>query len=269
MSRELCLKIKENLEKSFYKIWIDVNEIHGSSLDSMAKAVESSEYILICITERYRQSLYCQAEAQYAFRLNKKIIPLIMQKGYHQVDGWLGIIIGDKIFVDFSKYELEDCVNRLKKQLTLLQASSNQSSANPANFATVSSPSNIRPITPKNDIPINIPAAISAMLPNLAPENSTNVHLLDSSESNSKYVPQLKNTVKNWSDSETAHWFKENELEDLFNNLKPVNGKILFEFYQLQMYTPQYYYTTLTNNKNNDIKQVAKFGGLLRDLFGS
>jgi hypothetical protein len=34
---------------------------------------------------RYRQSLNCQAEAQYSFKLNKKIIPLIMQDSYENV----------------------------------------------------------------------------------------------------------------------------------------------------------------------------------------
>lgn len=80
-SRELCLQIKESLEEKGFKIWIDVEEIHGSSLDSMARAVENAYCVLMCVTEKYRQSVNCQAEAQYAFRLNKKIVPLIMQKG--------------------------------------------------------------------------------------------------------------------------------------------------------------------------------------------
>jgi hypothetical protein len=59
-SRPLCLKIKDELEKSNYKVWIDINEIHGSSLDSMAKAVENAMCVLICVTEKYRQSNNCQ-----------------------------------------------------------------------------------------------------------------------------------------------------------------------------------------------------------------
>ena len=96
-SRELCLKVKEKLEAAGHKVWIDVNDIHGSSLNAMAEAVEKSYVVLICITEKYRQSVNCQAEAQYAFKLNKPIIPLIMQKGYENVSGWLGMIMGDKV----------------------------------------------------------------------------------------------------------------------------------------------------------------------------
>lgn len=118
-SRELCLKIKSELEKLNWKVWIDVNEIHGSSLDSMAQAVENSKCVLICVTEKYRQSINCQAEAQYAFKLNKIIIPVIMQAGYQNTKGWLGIIMGDKIFVDFTKYSFDESMSRLIKQIQL------------------------------------------------------------------------------------------------------------------------------------------------------
>ena len=116
-TRELCLKIKDKLEHNGYKVWIDVTDIHGSSLDSMAKAVEGSSCVLICVNEKYRLSIYCQAEAQYAFRLNKPLIPLIMQKDYEKITGWLGIILGDKIFVNFTKYSFDDCISRLLKEL--------------------------------------------------------------------------------------------------------------------------------------------------------
>lgn len=47
-SRELCLKIKSELEKDGYQIWIDVEDIHGSCLESMALAIERSKCVLIC-----------------------------------------------------------------------------------------------------------------------------------------------------------------------------------------------------------------------------
>ena len=47
-SRDTCLKIKSELESTGYKVWIDVENISGSSLESMAGAVENSFCILIC-----------------------------------------------------------------------------------------------------------------------------------------------------------------------------------------------------------------------------
>ena len=48
----------------------------------MAAAVENSCAVLICMSEKYKQSNNCRAEAEYAFNLNKPIIPLIMQANY-------------------------------------------------------------------------------------------------------------------------------------------------------------------------------------------
>ena len=45
-SRDLCLKIKRELELMEYKVWIDVNTISGSSLEAMSNAVENSFCVL-------------------------------------------------------------------------------------------------------------------------------------------------------------------------------------------------------------------------------
>ena len=128
-SRDLCLKIKNELEKLNLKIWIDVSEMHDSTVESMATAIENAQCVLMCVTEKYRQSVNCQAEAKYAFRLQKQIIPLILQSGYANVEGWLGFIISDKIFIDFTKYKFEDAMNRLLKQIMLNNSSNTSLSA--------------------------------------------------------------------------------------------------------------------------------------------
>ena len=76
-SRDLCLKIKAELEKLGHRVWIDVESIYGSSIESMANAIENSFVTLMCMTEKYKQSAPCRAEAEYAFQLNKPIIPLV------------------------------------------------------------------------------------------------------------------------------------------------------------------------------------------------
>ena len=56
-------------------------------------------------------------EAEYAFQQRKKIIPLIMQGGY-KPDGWLGMILGAKLYYDFSgKYTYESRIDQLLKAL--------------------------------------------------------------------------------------------------------------------------------------------------------
>ena len=49
-SRPLCIKIKDYLISLGYKVWIDVNDIYGSSLQAMAQAVENSSCVLMYVT---------------------------------------------------------------------------------------------------------------------------------------------------------------------------------------------------------------------------
>ena len=112
-SRDLCLFIKSELEKIGYKIWIDVEDIHGSSIESMANAIEQSACVLMCMTEKYKLLSNCRLEAEYNVTLKKTIIPLILQRDY-QLDGWLGLVLEQKIFLNFMKYNFQEAMRRLK-----------------------------------------------------------------------------------------------------------------------------------------------------------
>ena len=63
-------------------------------------SIENSSVFLMCVSEKYYQSPNCRLEAEYAVRLQKPIIPIIMQSDYMPL-GWLGIIIGSKIYYKF------------------------------------------------------------------------------------------------------------------------------------------------------------------------
>ena len=225
-SRELCLKIKEKLESLGYKVWIDVNDIHGSSLDAMAKAVEDSFCVLMCVTEKYRQSVNCQAEAQYAFKLNKKIIPIIMQQGYESVQGWLGIIMGDKIFVNFTKYPFDDCIRRLRKEI---------------------------------DSCISLFGNINAN--SIVTVNNTDTATVQVQNHTSKQI-------ENWTDDQVKNWFVEKELNlNIFESLKPCNGKIIKQLYEIKCIAPEFYFQSLKEVGNNDLRSITVFTYFLNSLF--
>ena len=111
--------LQKYLESSGYKVWIDVEGIYGSSLEAMANAIETSCCVLVCITEKYKESSFCRLEAEYLIQQKKPFIPLLMQKGY-KPDGWLGIIVGSKIFIDFTKLEFGTAMNELNRNLNLV-----------------------------------------------------------------------------------------------------------------------------------------------------
>ncbi|CAF4732822.1 unnamed protein product [Rotaria socialis] len=71
----------------------------------MARAVENSYIVLICINQQYYESEYCRLEAEYAAENRIKFIPCLMEKSF-RAQSWLGIIKGSNYHIDFS--ELED-----------------------------------------------------------------------------------------------------------------------------------------------------------------
>ncbi|ESO86097.1 hypothetical protein LOTGIDRAFT_79355, partial [Lottia gigantea] len=78
-------------------------------LQAMANAIEGATVVVICMSQKYKD------KAEYAFQLRRPIIPLIMERGYRP-DGWLGFILGAKLFYDFSgKYSFESRMDGLIK----------------------------------------------------------------------------------------------------------------------------------------------------------
>ncbi|CAF2653387.1 unnamed protein product [Rotaria sp. Silwood2] len=112
----LCKQIYDELIKSGYRVWIDFDQMHGNVMDAMAQAIERSTTIIICMSEQYRRSNYCRAEAHYAFQRQLKIVPILLQKHY-KPDGWLLFLIGQLLYVDFTKYEFPRAMKLLMKEL--------------------------------------------------------------------------------------------------------------------------------------------------------
>jgi len=113
---QLCLLIHEQLVKDGFRVWIDKDCLRGSTMIGMANAIENSEYVLICMSNNYKQSVYCQSEAHYAFERGCRLIPIIIESNY-KPDGWLGIIVSGKIYVDFANVEFKLAYHILKNEI--------------------------------------------------------------------------------------------------------------------------------------------------------
>jgi len=116
-NQEVLIEVKNRLQESGYRVWMDLEQMGGSTLEAMAKAVENASVVLVCVSQRYKESPNCRSEAEYAYQLRKDIIPLMMQRKY-KADGWLGMIVGTKLWIDFqSKHVIEAGVGKLVKEL--------------------------------------------------------------------------------------------------------------------------------------------------------
>ncbi|CAF3831953.1 unnamed protein product [Rotaria sp. Silwood1] len=114
--RQLCYQIYERLVQDGFNVWIDRDNMYGTTMIDVAEAIENSEFVLICMSDTYKQSVYCQSEAHYAFERRCHLIPIIM-KPYYKPDGWLGIMVSGKIYVDFTKIEFTLAYEKLKKEI--------------------------------------------------------------------------------------------------------------------------------------------------------
>lgn len=54
---------------------------------AVANAIEESAVVLICMTEKYKDSPNCRLEGQYINASHKEFIPLMLQNDY-KPNGW-------------------------------------------------------------------------------------------------------------------------------------------------------------------------------------
>jgi hypothetical protein len=93
-------RIHAALVRRGYSMWIDVEQMKGSTVDAMSLAVEDAEVVLIGVSRAYKESTNCRLEAQYAMQREVDTVPLMLVEGY-QADGWLGMLIGTRLWYGF------------------------------------------------------------------------------------------------------------------------------------------------------------------------
>ena len=59
--QDLIFKIRDALKHSGYKVWIDVDNLGGSTMEAMASAVENSAVILVAVSRKYKESANCRS----------------------------------------------------------------------------------------------------------------------------------------------------------------------------------------------------------------
>ncbi|KAL4613337.1 hypothetical protein GN956_G22622 [Arapaima gigas] len=116
-SQKTMLKVNRALQDAGIKVWMDVEQMAGSTLQAMAEAVEKASVVLIGVSAKYKDSPNCRTEAEYTFELRKEIIPLMMEQNY-KPDGWLGALLGAKLWIDFSKHcNFEESIKQLIRDI--------------------------------------------------------------------------------------------------------------------------------------------------------
>ena len=232
--QETVLKIRERLVAMGHQVWLDVDRMHGSTLEAMAKAVEDACVVLICYSENYKLSNNCRAEAEYVFSLRKPFVPLNMQSTYKPT-GWLGIILGTRLYVDFSLdlTPFDTAYHSLLRQMDQVVAPIDQvdspndttdsaigadssSSISQRRFTTVSSVDTSSNIS-------SVSAVSSVLLEALV---------------KSQRRPAIKEEVKKWDKSKCLQWLKDEQIDNISSKnklLAEIDGKVLFGLAQMKI----------------------------------
>ena len=54
-------QVKDRLKQSGYNVWMDIEQMQGSTLEAMAKGVEDSAVVLMCVSSKYKESPNCRS----------------------------------------------------------------------------------------------------------------------------------------------------------------------------------------------------------------
>ncbi|KAH9261237.1 hypothetical protein BASA81_000941 [Batrachochytrium salamandrivorans] len=105
------------LESQGYPVWRDEQNMKADIMTAMADAVSKSTVVLVLVSPFYKESANCQMECQFAHNNNRKLIPVLVEPGYaFKADGWLGLLLGSKLYYDvsgFHKAQMEPVILNL------------------------------------------------------------------------------------------------------------------------------------------------------------
>jgi hypothetical protein len=99
--QDVVKRVHGSLVRRGYTTWIDVEKMQGSTVEAMADAVEGAAAMCYGISRAYKESANCRLEAQYAYQREKDMVPLMLEEGY-RADGWLGMLLGTRLWYGFS-----------------------------------------------------------------------------------------------------------------------------------------------------------------------
>lgn len=60
-SQPVLIKVRDELRSNGFLVWMDIDDMGGSTLQAMAEAVENALVVLVCFSQRYKDSPNCRA----------------------------------------------------------------------------------------------------------------------------------------------------------------------------------------------------------------
>ncbi|CAF1241696.1 unnamed protein product [Rotaria sordida] len=221
--KTLCHRILSSLEKDQLCVWIDSRLMHGATFDVMAKAIENAEFVLVCMSDAYKQNPLCEMEASYAVKCQCHIISLVMTPKY-KADGWLGVLTSALIYIDFPKLGFDKAYQELKKQIELFRIDNSSST-----FAE------------QDEVHHNSSSLV---------DNTSEI--VPSEENNEEPCSVLKypHCIDMWTEDHVKSFLLDKELDAFLPILEGMNGKLLHQAYSMCQTNQQGMFLSLKEDVN-------------------
>ncbi|VDN10589.1 unnamed protein product [Dibothriocephalus latus] len=82
-TQSTMVRLKEELVKLGYKVWIDVDHMsHGSFVDEMAEGVEGASALILGLCQAFKDSPHCRQEMRYAYEQRVPFYPILLEEDY-------------------------------------------------------------------------------------------------------------------------------------------------------------------------------------------
>jgi hypothetical protein len=267
--KELTYKIHKYIVDQGFKVWIDLDNMYGPgkmvlyillelilfgflAMNAMADAVENSEFVIMCMSDSYKQSTYCQAEAEYAFNCKRRLIPLVMRQGY-KPDGWLGFMIGSRIYVDFGRFDFETACEKLMTEISLQRKKplpSKQVAMNQHEKPTVTNSNKPQISAPRREHPLLIHS-----------NNVLSTHMKRKPSSDF-----IKKRMKEWTESDVLDFLFTHGLIQLMPLCEMMNGRALVQLYKMSTSRSSRVYVLLDDELKSTYKIKLPIGIYTRFL---
>jgi hypothetical protein len=215
---ELCLSIQNELDKYDYKTFIDLNNNYSKTVDvkSSLQNIKNSFCILICLNEMLELNTGFRELVEYAFKLNKPIIPIIMQnRKLNGLDSWLGrhilILIHFYFFIQLLPLFFLDEFIKTKISFHFYRSS--------------------------------FRLCFNGLI--------DYIEMLQSK----RKITSISNSIINWNEKKVDQWLKSKAINQvIIDHVSPCNGSVLFELYLISIEAPNYFYQHISTFKDDNIE---------------
>jgi hypothetical protein len=145
--------------------------------------------------------------------------------------------LGAKIFINFEKYDFEECMRRLRLEIDSLISPNNTNDDDIDKIEIKPHQQLVETKIPVNNIDIKRP------------------------------LPE----AHSWNGALVKQWLEEKDIHtSIVNSILPCNGKLLYEIYMIKKEAPNYFYSSIIKEEEEEVpsfRDMAIFSHELRQLF--